>query len=88
MRILALGKPALRLLVDCRAGFRGEETPLLLRFGSRTVAVVDVQDRWLAPDHRYFKLLGDDGCQYLVRHDGETGAWELTSFRSAPVTAR
>ncbi|MGD8911022.1 MAG: hypothetical protein PVF13_09600 [Chromatiales bacterium] len=32
--------------VECYAGYRGEETPSLLRIGEREV-VVDVLDRWL-----------------------------------------
>ena len=78
----------MQVRVECYAGHRGEETPRRLHFGAHEVAVSEVQDRWLSPDHRYFKLLGADGCQYLVRHDAESGEWELTSFRRASVTGR
>ncbi len=37
-----------------------------------------VLDRWLAPDHRYFKVRGDDGGVYILRHDAERDVWELT----------
>ena len=40
----------------------------------------EVLDRWLAPDHRYFKLRGDDGDVYIIRHDVHAGLWELTMF--------
>jgi hypothetical protein len=36
----------------------------------------------LAPDNRYFKLRGDDGNTYLVRHDERASTWELTMFRA------
>jgi hypothetical protein len=66
--------------VECYAGYRADETPRVLRLGTRRVQVVDVIDRWLAPDHRYFKLRGDDGATYLVRHDAERDEWELTVY--------
>jgi hypothetical protein len=40
-------------------------------------------DQWLAPDHRYFKIRGDDGDLYIVRHDVASGEWTLTMFRRA-----
>ena len=46
--------------------------------------VREVVDRWLAPDHRYFKLRGDDGALYLVRHDLNALRWELVLFEAAP----
>jgi hypothetical protein len=69
--------------VDCYAGYRGEETPRRIRFKTRTVAVKAVLDRWLSPDHRYFKLEGDDGDLYIIRHDPRQGLWELTFYRAA-----
>jgi hypothetical protein len=41
---------------------------------------VEVLDAWLAPDHGYFKLKGEDGDTYIVRHDERRGLWELTMF--------
>jgi hypothetical protein len=67
--------------VACHAGYRGEETPRCIRLGRRSVEAVRVLDRWLSPDHRYFKILGDDGGVYIVRHDERLGRWELTFFR-------
>lgn len=72
--------PALTIRVECHAGYRGEETPRRFFVGDRLVAVADVLDRWLAPEHRYFKLRGDDGDTYIMRHDVATGRWELTMF--------
>jgi hypothetical protein len=73
---------AFQIVVECYAGYRGEETPCLLRIGEREVAVVEVLDRWLAPEHRYFKLRGDDGGNYIIRHDPYRDDWELTLFDS------
>ena len=72
----------LTVAVECYAGHRGEETPRTLILGDRRIDVAEVVDAWLAPDYRYFKLRGDDGNTYLVRHDERTTTWELTMFRA------
>ena len=46
----------------------------------RVIEVEDVLDRWLAPDHGYFKVRGDDGAFYILRHDSEAGHWELRMY--------
>lgn len=78
----------MQIRVDCYAGYRGEETPCRLTVGDRPIAVITVQDRWLAPDHRYFKLIGDDGALYLIRHDPQQDIWQLTCFHADPMAAR
>lgn len=76
-----------RVEVECHAGHRGEETPRRLRFDRRCTGVVEVLDRWLAPDHRYFKVRCDDGGRYILRHDVASGDWELVMFDGAPRAA-
>jgi hypothetical protein len=66
--------------VECYAGYRGDEAPRALIIGERRIEVVEVLDRWLAPDHRYFKVKGDDGDVYIVRYSNAADAWELTMF--------
>jgi len=72
----------LSVRVECYAGHRGEQTPRALILGDRRIAVAEVLDAWLAPEHRYFKLRGADGDTYLVRHDERSDTWELTMFRA------
>jgi uncharacterized protein with PIN domain len=72
--------PPLSLSVDCYAGYRGEETPVRFRLDDRPFDVERVEDRWLAPDHRYFKVITTGGGRYILRHDVTTGTWELTMF--------
>lgn len=71
---------ALTLQVECYAGYRGEETPRRFHIGTRSIEVVEVIDRWLSPDHRYFKVLGDDEGIYILRYDTSANRWELTLF--------
>jgi hypothetical protein len=40
-------------------------------------------DRWLDPNHRYFKILGDDDGIYIIRHDMNTWVWGLTFYQEA-----
>lgn len=73
--------PIIEIKVACYAGYRAEETPRIIWFQSRKIEVEKVLDRWLDPEHRYFKLLGDDGAIYIIRHDMNTWAWELTFYQ-------
>ena len=77
---------SLTVKVECYAGHRGEESPKRFYLGPRCVEVVEIADRWLAPDHRYFKVVGDDGATYILRHDSVSNGWELTMFSSALVS--
>ena len=67
------------LHVECYAGHRGEETPRMLMIDERKIFVEEVLDTWQGPDHRYFKLKGDDGKVYILRQDTAAGRWELTT---------
>lgn len=75
----------LGIRVQCYAGYRGEETPRRFFLKERPVEVMQVLDRWLAPDHRYFKVCGDDGGLYVIRHDVMSNLWELTMFDSGTL---
>lgn len=70
----------MQIRVECYAGYRGEETPRRFWLGTKKIAVLEILDRWMAPDHRYFKVLGEDNAVYILRHDAESWDWELTFF--------
>ena len=71
---------ALQARVECYAGHRGEQTPRRFSFDGRVIEVAEVLDAWLAPDHRYFKVKGDDGACYILRNDVISVRWELTMY--------
>ena len=75
------GEPIMQIKVECYAGYRGEEAPRMLLFQSRKIKVKKMLDRWLDPNHRYFKLLGDDDGLYIIRHDMNTLVWGLTYYQ-------
>lgn len=68
--------------VECYAGYRGEQEPQRFWLGEHPVAVVEILDRWLSPEHRYFKIRGDDAGTYILRHDTHADRWELTLFEN------
>lgn len=74
--------------VECYAGHRAEETPRRFYLDARASEVVDVLDRWLSPDHRYFKCLGNDDATYILRHDVVGGCWELTLYERSDLNSR
>ena len=73
----------MKLPVQCYAGHRGEEEPRALDLCDRRIEIMEIIDRWLSPDHRYFRVQAYDGRGYVLRHD-EAGEWELTLFRQHP----
>lgn len=68
---------AVSIRVECYAGYRGEEEPRRFYQGDRCIEIASILDRWLAPDHRYFKVEDEDGKHYVLRHDVETQHWDL-----------
>ena len=67
----------MKIQVECYAGYRGEQEPRAFTLGERRFEVVEVLDRWMAPEHRYFKVEADDGRTMILRHDGASGDWEV-----------
>jgi hypothetical protein len=72
----------MRIRVECYAGYRGEESPRFILMATYKVEVKSIIDRWLGPDHRYFKIIGDDDATYIIRHDTVAWEWELVFYQS------
>lgn len=64
--------------VQCYAGYRADESPVRFFLGERKIEIVEILDRWVGEDHRYFKVKGDDGAFWILRHAVRTDVWELT----------
>ena len=69
-----------RVRVECYAGYRGEEAPRRFTLGEKSTEVEEVLGRWLAPDHRYFKVRDPEGATYILRQDVEFQSWELILY--------
>ena len=74
--------------MTCYAGYRGEQEPRELEMGGNKIVVASILDRWLSPDHRYFKIMGSDECRYIIRHDEYTQLWELVYYRHPDVPGK
>jgi hypothetical protein len=72
--------PRVTVRVECAVGHPGEEAPRAFFVGDRRIDVVKLLDCWPGRDHRYFKLRGEDGGLYILRHDAPSGVWEITLF--------
>ncbi len=75
------------LRVEGYSGYRADERPVAFHLGERRILVRQLVDRWFGEDHNYFKLVGDDGILYILRHDGRTDTWEL-SLMEVPTPPR
>jgi hypothetical protein len=78
----------MKIQVECHAGYRGEQEPRAFTLGERHFKVIEILDRWMAPEQRYFKVEADDGRTLVLRHDVASGDWELAGLvgpaRAAP----
>jgi hypothetical protein len=75
---------ALRLKVECYAGYRADERPLRFTLGETTAQsreVREILDQWHGLGYRCFKVRADDGNLYILRHHEAAEAWTLDSFR-------
>lgn len=72
----------MQLRVECYAGHRGDEEPRTFRLGERRLEVLEIVDRWIAPEHRYFKVKANDEGTYILRYDEPSDRWDLTLFRA------
>jgi integrase len=67
--------------VACCAGSRGDETPRRFGLAGAEIEIAEVVDRWLALDHRYFKVRDGNGDLYILRNDALLRSAELPAIR-------
>ena len=70
--------------VECHAGHKSNEVPRAFRWMGRRIEAVEILDRWYEggmdptrPIEDYFKIRGDDGGSYLLRHRRSLDDWHL-----------
>ena len=74
----------MEMRVECYAGYRGEQEPCSFWLGERHLAVLEILDRWVGPDYRYFRVKADDGHLYVLRRDDAKDEWTLGAFTRGP----
>jgi hypothetical protein len=74
--------------VESYSGSKADETPRRFVWEGRVIEVQEVVDRWYQveslpewPRADYFKVLSEDGSQYLLKHDLESDEWYLGKKR-------
>jgi hypothetical protein len=69
------------ILVDCYAGYKGEQFPQRFTLREQVLEVKEVEDQWYSPSSQYFRVRASDGNIYILRHDQEQDSWSLDAFR-------
>ncbi len=70
--------------VECYAGAKADESPRRFTQDGKVVEISEVLDHWYQVESKpewpradYFKVRGDDGRAYLLKHDLESDEWFL-----------
>ncbi len=63
------------------SGYQGEQEPREIVMEGRRVAVREIEDRWVEPRARYFKVRAENGVAYLLRFDLGERCWSLAGPR-------
>ena len=76
----------IRVQVQHYSGYRADEHPLTFALEGVEIEVVEILDQWLAaskePDRSpsdYFKVLGNEGHEYLLRHARGFNDWYVVN---------
>lgn len=72
----------MRLIVETRTAAPGEAEPVGFLLGDRRIAILEIVDRWPAPEQTYYKVLADDGALYILRREAVSADWDMTFFRA------
>ena len=67
----------MRIEVMAYAGYKANERPLYFLLNHQRLDVKKVLDHWLGQEHDYFKVLADDGREYLLKLNRFLGSWFL-----------
>jgi hypothetical protein len=67
----------MRLTVQTYAGYKADEKPVSFSLEGRALRILEIVDRWYAPDYNGFKVLADDGRTYRLRHMLSDDTWRV-----------
>jgi hypothetical protein len=73
-----------KLKVESYSGFKAEERPLRFFINNRKIEIISIQNDWLAPEGRYFKVVGDDGRSYVLEYKETDDTWNLLTPKNLP----
>ncbi len=70
------------LRVECAPDSGGRSVPVRFGVTGSMHDVTEVVDRWYGPDRRYFRILTQDGAQFILRYDEDQARWGVTFFQT------
>ncbi|MBW2467467.1 MAG: hypothetical protein JRF02_09220 [Deltaproteobacteria bacterium] len=65
------------ITVECYAGSRPEEYPLNFYLSGEKINISKIIDRWITPEDRCFKVLGNDSNVYLLKYNANKDSWRI-----------
>lgn len=68
--------------VECYAGYKGDERPVRVYFGDRSMQVVAIEDRWYSPGATFFRVVVEGGDRYVLHREDGQDLWSLSAFRA------
>ena len=77
-----------QLKVECYAGYKANQWPVVFFLGKRRLQVQKIIDQWYGPDHTYFKVLAEDDNTYILRYSEDEDRWELVFFKDGKYDPR
>ena len=66
-----------RITVRSYSGYKANERPVSFELDERNVSIERIIDRWAGVESDYFKVLGNDGCVYLLKWNRSPDIWFL-----------
>ena len=68
------------ITVESYAGYKTEERPLRFSIGKRNIEIISVEKRWLTPECRCFKVMGNDDYLYDLEYNIDKDKWSLLTI--------
>ena len=65
------------LTVESYSGTKAEEFPLRFYIDKKKINIISIEKRWLTPEARCFKVIGDDGYSYVLEYYEADDTWRL-----------
>jgi hypothetical protein len=64
--------------IETYSGYCADERPTRFLYKGQSVEVKRILSQWREPDAECFRILGDDGQLYRLRHEKVQGEWLAT----------
>lgn len=65
--------------VETYSGYRADERPTRFVHEGQTVEVQMILNQWREPDADGFRVVGEDGKRYRLRHEMNRGNWTVST---------